>query len=46
MGSSLITAQQDGDQLHPQSNVDKMSSGHPLTDEVNMLMQTYLLYSN
>jgi carbohydrate kinase (thermoresistant glucokinase family) len=23
----------DGDQFHPQSNIDKMHSGHPLTDE-------------
>jgi gluconokinase len=23
---------EDGDQFHPQSNVDKMSAGHPLTD--------------
>ncbi|KMQ86639.1 gluconokinase, partial [Lasius niger] len=23
----------EGDDLHPQSNVDKMASGHPLTDE-------------
>lgn len=32
--SLALVASQDGDQLHPQSNVDKMSSGHPLTDEV------------
>jgi gluconokinase len=24
----------DGDDLHPASNVAKMSAGHPLTDEV------------
>jgi len=24
---------EDGDRFHPQSNVDKMSAGHPLTDE-------------
>lgn len=24
---------EDGDELHPQANIDKMASGHPLTDE-------------
>lgn len=26
----------DGDELHPKSNIDKMSSGTPLTDEVSI----------
>ncbi len=33
LGQRLGLPYRDGDDLHPQSNIDKMSAGHPLTDE-------------
>jgi gluconokinase len=32
----------DGDSLHPQSNIDKMSNGIPLNDEVASVTDTHL----
>lgn len=36
----------DGDELHPKSNIEKMSSGTPLTDEVGHLMPLLLPLTN
>lgn len=33
IGARLGLPFEDGDKLHPQANIDKMASGHPLTDE-------------
>jgi gluconokinase len=33
LAEKLGIAYQEGDRLHPQSNVDKMAAGHPLNDE-------------
>jgi gluconokinase len=33
LGKRLGWSYEDGDKFHPKANVDKMSAGHPLTDE-------------
>lgn len=33
LGERLGLPYRDGDDLHPQANIDKMAAGHPLTDE-------------
>ena len=33
LGTTLGWVFEEGDELHPQANIDKMAAGHPLTDE-------------